>query len=89
MVLERSEDIGRLEVGESCLLEIVVRMRRLVWTGRRSSIDSWSCDIEVSDGIGRERVGGSPRPGKVVTKTLTRGAIFVVLLCDYKSQDRL
>jgi len=53
------------------LFEIVVRMSRLLCAGRRLSMRSWSSDIVVLEGRGRERVDGRLSPGKDVRRTLT------------------
>ena len=68
--MDSSSEIGEDDVRESCLLEIVVRMRRLLCAGRRSWMRSWSCDMGVSAGRGRERVVGRFSPGKDVKRTL-------------------
>jgi hypothetical protein len=47
-----------------------VRMSRLLCVGRRLSIRSWSSEIVVSEGRGRERVDGRLSPGKDVKRTL-------------------
>jgi hypothetical protein len=57
----------------SCLLEMVVRMRRLLCVGRRSWRRSCSCEIVVSAGSGRARVEGRLSPGKDVKRMLTVG----------------
>lgn len=54
----------------NCLFAIVVKMKREFVTGRRSSSCSRSVVTVVVGGIGSDRVGGKPRPPKVVTKTL-------------------
>ena len=62
--------MGAGEPRSSCLFDIVVRMSRETVCGSRSSMRSWRSEMAVVGGRGNERVGGRPRPGKVVTKTL-------------------
>ena len=62
--------MGRGEVEESSLLEVVVRMRRVVRLGRREVRKEVRSEIEVEAGTGRESVEGRLRPGKEVRKTL-------------------
>lgn len=57
-------------------LEVVVRVRRLV-VGRRAR--SWVVKVEmgVEARVGRERVGGRPRPEKEVRRMLIIGESIV------------
>jgi hypothetical protein len=63
--------MGAGEISGSCLLEIVVRMRRLLLEGMRSKTLSRSSVMDVVADRGSERVGGRASPGKDVTSTLT------------------
>lgn len=67
----RRSDIGADEEGESCLLEVVVKMRRCCDGGRRCMRRDWSSATEMEEDTGRERVGGKPRPENEVSRTLT------------------
>lgn len=62
--------MGAEDEGESCLLEVVLMMRRLFIGGRRAV--SWVVKVEmgVEAGMGRERVGGRPRPEKEIMRML-------------------
>ena len=62
--------MGRVEVEESSLLEVVVRMRRVVSWGRREVRREVRSAIGVEARTGRESVEGRLRPGKEVRKTL-------------------
>ena len=66
----RRVDMGRVEVEESSLLEVVVRMRRVVRAGRRSVRSEVRSEIGVEARTGRDSVEGRLRPGKEVRKTL-------------------
>jgi hypothetical protein len=65
--------MGAEDLRGNCLLEMVVRIRRLLCAGMRSWRRSWSWVIEVAAGKGRESVDGRLRPGKEVRRTLTVG----------------
>lgn len=67
---ERSEESRVEESGCRSLLELVVRISRLSTSGMRlvrAAVKS--ATVEVA-GRGSERVGGRPRPGKEVRRTL-------------------
>ena len=67
-----------MDVRDSCLFEMVVRIRRLLCAGMRSESCSWSSQTVVAAGNGRERVDGRLRPGKEVRRTLTVGEDMMV-----------
>ena len=54
----------------SCLLEIVVRMKRFLFGGRRSRMICCSSDRLVSQGSGSASVEGRPDPAKEVRRML-------------------
>ena len=69
--------MGADDLRGNCLLETVVRIRRLLCAGMRSWRCSCSSVIEVVASRGRERVDGRLRPGKDVKRTLTVGEAMV------------
>ncbi len=66
--------------GVSAWFDEVVNTRRPLWEGSRVLRVSRSLVIEADDDMGTTRVGGRPRPGKEVRRTLmvfeAGGAIF-------------
>lgn len=66
----RRVEMGSEDEGRRGLLEVVVRVRRLIVGGKRAV--SWVVKVEmgVEAGVGRERVGGRPRPEKEVRRML-------------------
>jgi len=71
--LGRRVEMGWEDEGRRGVLEVVVRVRRLCIGGRRAV--SWVVKVEmgVEAGVGRERVGGRPRPEKEVRRMLIVG----------------
>jgi len=66
----RRVEMGSEDEGRRGLLEVVVRVRRLIVGGKRAV--SWVVKVEmgVEAGVGRERGGGRPRPEKEVRRML-------------------
>lgn len=62
-------EIGASDCAGSCLFDMVVRMSLDSAGGNRSSIVLRNSVIVVDDGSGRTKVGGRPRPAKLVTRT--------------------
>lgn len=67
----------------SCLLEAVVRMRRLFVAGMRSNICSRSWVIVVVEGRGSDNVDGSFSPGNEVSRTLTVDEDILVVIDSF------
>lgn len=68
--VERRVEIGWREEGDSWRFEVVVRIRRAVRGGRRAVSWEVRSAIVVDASVGRERVGGSERPGNEVRRML-------------------
>ena len=63
--------MGSEDEDESCLLEFVVRTRRLSWVGKRARIWDLRSETGVDAGACRESVGGRPMPWKEVRRTFS------------------
>lgn len=62
-------EIGASDCVGSCLFDMVVRMSLNSVVGKRSSMVLRSSVTVVDDESGRTKVGGKPRPEKLVTST--------------------
>jgi hypothetical protein len=68
---ERRVVIGSDEDGDSNRFEVVVRSRRVLMSGMRSLIHDTTSEMDEVVWTLRERVLGTPRPGKDVRRMLT------------------
>ena len=85
---ESNEDTGAAEEKTS-LFEVVVKIRREVRCGKRSSSCCLKCVIDAELAIGRDSVNGRPRPGKEVNKMLiVWGAIASIPILRKTILDR-
>ena len=69
-LFDRREEIGADEEDWSSVFDVVVRMRRLWIEGRR--LVSWlvKSEMGVEASVGRDRVGGTPRPENELRRML-------------------
>lgn len=70
----------------SCLLERVVRISLESIVGSRSSSRSRNSEMEVEGDRGSTRVGGNPRPPKLVMRTLRFRGVMIINLEIYDSR---
>lgn len=70
-LLERRLDIGADDEAESSMFEVVVKMRRCCKGGKRSTRRDRNSAMDAEEDIGKDNVGGKPRPANDVRSTLT------------------
>jgi hypothetical protein len=68
---DSKSDIGAVDEGDNCLLDVVVKTRRVLVRGMRVEARAVRSQTDHEDSIGKDIVGGRLRPEKDVMKTLT------------------
>lgn len=81
--------MGISDSAGSCLFEIVVMISFDWVVGNRSSIWVRSWLMVVDEGSGRTKVGGRPRPAKLVTSTFKLRGDIISRDCGYSRDDVL